>query len=89
MHDGSDQLGEFECLLDEVLRWPLFGVEAEKAEFLGAIEDHDEVALADADRANLMARELPLDMYPEMRGGELLLGERERPVHGVSQVGVG
>jgi hypothetical protein len=30
LHDCGDQLGELESLIDEELRGPLFGVEAEK-----------------------------------------------------------
>jgi hypothetical protein len=37
------------------------------AEFLGAIEEDEEVSLTEADRSYLQALETWLDMYPEMR----------------------
>ena len=40
------------------------------AEFLEAIEEHDDVGLTKADRAYLKALEEWLDMHPEMRNTE-------------------
>jgi hypothetical protein len=40
------------------------------AVFLRAVEEHDDVALTDADRAYLRALEVRLDMYPDMRPTE-------------------
>ena len=42
----------------------------EDAVFLRAVEEHDDVALTDADRAYLRALEVRLDMYPDMRNTE-------------------
>jgi len=51
---GSDELRELES----------------GAEFLGAVEEQDDVSLTDADRDYLKALEAWLDMYPEMRTTE-------------------
>ena len=40
------------------------------AEFLGAIEEDEDVSLSDGDLAYLKALESWLDMYPEMRTTE-------------------
>ena len=51
---GSDELRDLEC----------------GAEFLGAIEEDEEVSLTEADRAHLKMLEEWLGMYPEMRTTE-------------------
>ena len=60
----------------------------EEAAPLMSDEVEEDTMLTEADRAYLIAVELLLDTYPEMRLGEKLLGG-ERLVHGVGEVGVG